>query len=94
MALFCQAQREKELGNEAYKNLNFTKAHEHYDKAIQFDPDDALLHCNKAAVFISQKNFEIAKRACVFALEVAKKDERRFTNKDKAKYEITHIWFG
>lgn len=79
------AQREKEMGNDAYKTLDFEKAHQHYDKAIQYDPDDALLHSNKAAVFISQKNLEMAKRACLFALNVAKKDIARFSKKDHAK---------
>lgn len=73
------------MGNEAYKKLEFTKAHEHYDKALLYDPKDAMLHCNKAAVFMSQNNLDMAKVGCALALKTAENDASRFTKKDRAK---------
>lgn len=42
------ALREKQAGNEAYKNKDFATAHQHYDKAIELDPSDMTFLMNKA----------------------------------------------
>jgi len=39
------------LGNEAYKKKDFAKAHEHYDKAIELDPNNIVFYNNKAGLF-------------------------------------------
>lgn len=46
---FCvQAAAEKEKGNAAYKKKDFVTALEHYDRAIELDPDNITLLTNKS----------------------------------------------
>ena len=40
--------KEKELGNAAYKKKEFPEALQHYDKAIELDPDNITFMTNKA----------------------------------------------
>lgn len=46
-----QALKEKELGNAAYKKKEFTEALQHYDQAIELDPDDITYMTNKAGEY-------------------------------------------
>jgi stress-induced-phosphoprotein 1 len=43
-----KALEEKEKGNASYKKKDFTAAHEHYDRAIQLDPENITILTNKA----------------------------------------------
>lgn len=85
LPFFPQSKEEREKGNDAYKKLNFTEAHQHYDNAILLDLGNAMLHWNKAAVFISEKNYEMAKQACGLALHLAQQDPARFGQQDTAR---------
>ena len=44
----AQALGEKDKGNAAYKKKDFTAALEHYDRAIELDPDNITFLTNKA----------------------------------------------
>jgi len=64
-----QALKEKELGNAAYKKKEFEEALQHYDRAIELDPDTITFMTNKAGrhllrlpVFIKQDSYA----SCVF----------------------------
>ena len=46
-----QAVKEKELGNAAYKKKEFTEALQHYDRALELDPDNITFMTNKAGEF-------------------------------------------
>ena len=46
-----EAVKEKDLGNEAYKKREFEKALEHYGKAWELDPTNALFLINKAGEY-------------------------------------------
>jgi len=50
-----QASDFKEKGNAHYKNKDFGKALEMYDKALELDPDNITVQNNKAAVFFEEK---------------------------------------
>lgn len=65
------ADKEKNLGNEAYKKKNFDAAINHYDKAIEIDPTEVLYYNNKAACYIEKNDFTKAMEVCDKALEVA-----------------------
>ncbi|MGF2531668.1 tetratricopeptide repeat protein, partial [Ralstonia pseudosolanacearum] len=47
-----QAQKEKDLGNAAYKKQEFEKAIDHYSKAIELDDGDISFITNRAAVYL------------------------------------------
>lgn len=67
-----EAQREKELGNEAYKKRDFETALRHYDAAINLDPGNIALLTNKSAVFFEQERFDECIALCEEAVEVGR----------------------
>lgn len=62
-----QAQKEKELGNNAYKKKDFETALGHYDRAISLDSENISLLTNKAAVYFEMQDYE----ACIALCEEA-----------------------
>ncbi|GAB4817982.1 hypothetical protein N2152v2_005028 [Parachlorella kessleri] len=63
------AQKEKELGNEAYKQKRFEEAVQHYNRAIElFDADISFL-TNRAAVYFEMADFEACIKDCDAAVE-------------------------
>ena len=83
-AIVLQAQKEREKGNEAYKKKNFRQALTHYDRAIDLDPSDALLHSNKASVYIALDQLDKAKSSCLTAINIAQVGDHH-DKKDIAK---------
>nr|4GCN_A Chain A, Protein STI-1 [Caenorhabditis elegans]4GCN_B Chain B, Protein STI-1 [Caenorhabditis elegans] len=63
---------EKDLGNAAYKQKDFEKAHVHYDKAIELDPSNITFYNNKAAVYFEEKKFAECVQFCEKAVEVGR----------------------
>jgi len=59
-------------GNEEYKQRNFEKAIEYYEKAIQLDPTEYIYINNKAAALLELKRYEECLKACDEALEISK----------------------
>uniref|UniRef100_A0A5S6R2M5 Stress-induced-phosphoprotein 1 n=1 Tax=Trichuris muris TaxID=70415 RepID=A0A5S6R2M5_TRIMR len=66
------ALQEKNLGNQAYRQKNFTEAHVHYDKAIELEPNNITYYNNKAAVYFEEKNYEMCIKQCEKAVEVGR----------------------
>ena len=54
-ALVC-----KQEGNDAYKKKDFAKAIELYKAAIELNPKEIMYYSNLAAVYIEQKNYDLA----------------------------------
>ena len=52
MDISDEAQREKELGNAAYKKKYFESSIQHYTKAIDLDDEDISYITNRAAVYL------------------------------------------
>jgi tetratricopeptide (TPR) repeat protein len=46
-----EAERFKQLGNTSFKDRKYEEAVEHYNKAIQLDPSNHVLYCNRSLCF-------------------------------------------
>ncbi|GAM27062.1 hypothetical protein SAMD00019534_102370 [Acytostelium subglobosum LB1] len=78
-----ESQKERELGNQFYKEKNFDAAIKHYERAFELDPNDLLALNNKAAVFMEQQRYDECIELCTSAIEKAR--EIRADYKIRAK---------
>ena len=78
-----EAESKKNSGNEEYKKKNFAKAIEHYQQAIQINPNEIIYHSNVAAAHIEMKQYDEAILECDKAIE-----------KTKTMGEYDHIKLG
>uniref|UniRef100_A0AC34FY17 Uncharacterized protein n=1 Tax=Panagrolaimus sp. ES5 TaxID=591445 RepID=A0AC34FY17_9BILA len=70
-----EAIAEKNLGNEAYKKLDFVNAHKHYDAAIVISPNNIIFYSNKAAVFFQEREFQKCIDECIKAIEIGRENQ-------------------
>ena len=59
-----EAQKQKQLGNDAYKKRDFPAAVSHFTKAIELDPSEITFYTNLAAVHFETKvkvEYKVAK---------------------------------
>ena len=68
------AKREKEAGNAAYKKKDFSTALQHYNKAIEHDPQDITYYSNVAAVYFEQKEYRKCITECEKAIEIGREN--------------------
>ncbi|XP_076765953.1 stress-induced phosphoprotein 1 [Xylocopa sonorina] len=87
-----QAQHEKQLGNEAYKQKKFELALEHYNKAVELDPTEIIYLLNIAAVYFEQKEYEKCISQCEMAIEVGRENRADFKLIAKAFTRIGHAY--
>lgn len=73
-----EALKEKEQGNAAYKSKNFTKAIQHYQKAIEIDPSEITFYSNLAAVHFEKKEYEECVKVCEKAVDVGRENRADF----------------
>ncbi|NXX29020.1 STIP1 protein, partial [Nicator chloris] len=73
-----QAQREKELGNAAYKRKEFPAALEHYTRAEQLDPTNMTYVTNQAAVYFETGEYERCRALCERAIEVGRENREDY----------------
>lgn len=85
-----QALEEKNSGNAAYKQKNFDKALEHYNKAVELDPTEITYHLNIAAVYFEQKEYEKCISQCEKAIEIGRENRADFKLIAKAFTRIGH----
>ena len=52
-----EALKMKELGNQAYKNKEYSQAINYYSKAIQLNPQDSNFYSNRALCYFNMENF-------------------------------------
>lgn len=64
------AQKFKDLGNEAFKSCNYKQAIEHYTSAINADPSDYVLPCNRAFARLKLLQWKLAESDCTRSLEL------------------------
>ncbi|PBC29915.1 Stress-induced-phosphoprotein [Apis cerana cerana] len=87
-----QAQREKQLGNDAYKQKKFEIALEHYNKAVELDPTEIIYLLNIAAVYFEQKEYDKCISQCEKAIEVGRENRADFKLIAKAFTRIGHAY--
>ncbi|NXS36920.1 STIP1 protein, partial [Pomatostomus ruficeps] len=73
-----EAQREKELGNAAYKRKEFPAALEHYTRAEQLDPTNMTYVTNQAAVYFETGEYERCRALCERAIEVGRENREDY----------------
>ncbi len=70
-----EAEREKELGNEAYKKKDFDSALTHYEKAIELDPTNITYMTNKAAVYYEKNMIDECIQTCEKGIEIGRENK-------------------
>ena len=77
-----EAQKLKELGNEAFKKKDFTTALKNYEKAIELDPKEMAYYSNIAAVYFQMNHFDkcinFSRQACKIGQENGAKSKLIF----------------
>lgn len=86
------AQREKQLGNDAYKQKKFEPALQHYNKAVELDPTEIIYLLNIAAVYFEQKEYDKCIAQCEKAIEVGRENRADFKLIAKAFTRIGHAY--
>ncbi|KRZ89094.1 Stress-induced-phosphoprotein 1 [Trichinella sp. T8] len=87
-----KAMEEKNLGNTCYKQRNFEAAHEHYDKAIELDPNNITLLNNKAAVYFEEGNYEKCIEFCTKAVDIGRENRADYSLIGKALARIGNAY--
>ena len=67
-----EAQKLKQLGNEAYKKKDFTTALAKYGKAIELEPNEITYYLNTAAVHFEMQNYTECISTCNKAIDVGR----------------------
>jgi len=79
-----KAEEQKNIGNEFYKKKEFDKAIDHYNKALEFDPNNIVYITNRAAALYEKGDFNGCLKDCQLAVEEGRKQRADYKNIAKA----------
>jgi len=79
-----QADKEKQLGNDAYKAKKFDEAINHYSKAHQLVPTNVVYLTNRAAAYFEAGKFDECIKDCDLAIEEGRKQRADYKQIAKA----------
>eukprot|EP00555_Chaetoceros_dichaeta_P003224 CAMPEP_0198250380 /NCGR_PEP_ID=MMETSP1447-20131203/1593_1 /TAXON_ID=420782 /ORGANISM="Chaetoceros dichaeta, Strain CCMP1751" /LENGTH=420 /DNA_ID=CAMNT_0043935205 /DNA_START=114 /DNA_END=1376 /DNA_ORIENTATION=- len=82
----------KERGNTLYKAKKFDEAIAAYDEAIALDPTNMTFLSNKAAVYLTSKQYDECITTCNEAVEVGKKNRAPFEDRSKALFRCAKAY--
>merc|ERR1712151_1005139 len=74
----------KEKGNQFYMDKRFDDALDAYEKAISLNPTNMTLLSNKAAVYLTTKNYDDCITTCRLAVKIGKENRASFVERAKA----------
>ena len=69
-----EAQKLKQLGNDAFKKKDFDIALKNYEKAIELEPNEITYYSNIAAVYFEMKNFDKCIKFCSKACKIGQEN--------------------
>ena len=69
-----EAQKFKQLGNEAYKKQDFKMALDFYEKAIKLKPHEITFYNNTAAVYFQMKDYNECVKFCYKACKIGQEN--------------------
>ena len=69
-----EAQKLKQLGNDAYKKEDFAMALKNYGEAIELEPNEITYYNNTAAVYFQMKNFDKCIKFCHLACKIGEEN--------------------
>jgi len=87
-----QAEKEKKLGNEAYKNKKFDDAIQCYTRAHELDPENVIYFTNRAAAYFEAGKYEECINDCNLAIEEGRKQRADYKQIAKAFARIGNAY--
>ncbi|CAI2186949.1 18465_t:CDS:10 [Funneliformis geosporum] len=83
-----QALQEKETGNVFFKKGNHSKAIEHYGKAMELDPKEAVYVINRAMAYLKLQKWEDAELDCTIGLMLHPDNTKALWRRGIARREL------